>query len=179
MDKIYINQDLILRNAETKDIDDYLSVPFNKELLMMYGSTMDYRTSKSKEKAALLIKEIQNEPYEWAIVYQDKFIGQVRLVIDDINNKAKFAIGIFNPECWSMGIGTKVSAAVVNYGFEYLKLHKIYLRVLKYNARAIKAYEKVGFIIEGEERDSAFIKGEYYNDIHMGILKSEFNINQL
>lgn len=77
-----------------------------------------------------------------------------------------------------MGIGTKVSAAVVNYGFEYLKLHKIYLRVLKYNTRAIKAYEKVGFIIEGEERDSAFIKGEYYNDIHMGILKSEFYINQ-
>lgn len=174
MDEIYIDEHLLLRDAEVKDIEDYIFIPFDKELLKMYGSSMNYKTPKSREKSILLIEEIQNEPYEWAIVYNNIFIGQVRLVIDEANNKSKFAIGIFNPKYWSIGIGTKVTNAVLNYGFTKLKLHKIYLRVLKYNKRAIKSYEKAGFVIEGEERDSAFIKGRYYNDIHMGILKEEY-----
>ena len=46
--------------------------------------------------------------------------------------------------------------------------------MLAYNKRAIKSYEKVGFTIEGEEREGAYINGRYETDIHMGILKSEF-----
>ena len=33
----------------------------------MYGSSMDYRTKKSKEKVANMIEEIKNNPFEWVI----------------------------------------------------------------------------------------------------------------
>lgn len=46
--------------------------------------------------------------------------------------------------------------------------------MLAYNKRAIKSYENVGFKIEGEEREGACINGKYETDIHMGILKSEY-----
>ncbi|WP_323702980.1 GNAT family protein [Mammaliicoccus sp. Dog046] len=174
MKYIKINNELILRDAEERDIEDYMSVPFSKELLEMYGSTLDYKTPKSKDKAKLLIAEIRKEPYEWAIEYKGTFIGQVRLVVDSENNKAKFAIGIFNSEYWSKGIGTKVTKEVLKYGFETLKLHRIHLKVLKYNQRGIQAYENAGFIKEGEERETALINGTYYSDIHMSVLAKEY-----
>ncbi|MEX6276691.1 GNAT family N-acetyltransferase [Staphylococcus saprophyticus] len=169
-----VDRNIKLRDAFDDDTKEYLKIPFNKELLKMYGSNMNSNTEKSLDKARLLVNEIKTNPYEWVIEYNGKFIGQVRLTIDNENNKAKFAIGIFNPQYWSKGIGTKVSNAILNFGFSELKLHRIYLKVLAYNKRAIKSYENVGFKIEGEEREGAFINGKYETDIHMSILKSEY-----
>lgn len=171
---IIVNKYLKLRDAIDEDIYDYIKIPFNKELLKMYGSEMDPNKEKSLDKVQLLVNEIKEAPYEWIIEYKDEFIGQVRLTLDCENNKAKFAIGIVNPEYWNKGIGTNVTKAILNFGFSELNLHKIYLKVLAYNKRAIKSYENVGFTIEGEEREGAYINGRYETDIHMGILKSEF-----
>lgn len=63
---------------------------------------------------------------------------------------------------------------ILNYAFEVLKYHKIYLRVLDYNTRAIKSYEKCGFVKEGIDRDGALINGIYCSDIYMGIIKYEY-----
>ncbi|WP_210136803.1 GNAT family protein [Staphylococcus sp. GDH8C109P] len=173
-DTMIVDESIKLRDAFDNDAKEYFKIPFNKELLEMYGSNMNPNREKSLDKARLLVNEIKTNPYEWVIEYNGKFIGQVRLTFDDENNKAKFAIGIFNPQYWNKGIGTKVSNAILNFGFSELKLHRIYLKVLAYNKRAIKSYENVGFKIEGEEREGAYINGKYETDIHMGILKSEY-----
>lgn len=171
---IQIDKSIKLRDALDDDAEEYFKIPFDEELLKMYGSEMNVNKEKSLDKAKLLVNEIKTNPYEWAVEYEGKFIGQVRLTIDDENHKAKFAIGIFNPKYWNKGIGTKVSNAILNFGFSELKLHRIYLKVLAYNKRAIKSYENVGFKVEGEEREGAYINGKYETDIHMGILKSEY-----
>ncbi|MEQ7789905.1 GNAT family N-acetyltransferase [Staphylococcus nepalensis] len=171
---IFVNDNIKLRDALDGDAKEYVEIPFDEELLKMYGSEMNVNKEKSLDKAKLLVNEIKTNPYEWAVEYEGKFIGQVRLTIDDENHKAKFAIGIFNPKYWNKGIGTKVSNAILNFGFSELKLHRIYLKVLAYNKRAIKSYENVGFKVEGEEREGAYINGKYETDIHMGILKSEY-----
>jgi hypothetical protein len=67
--EIQVSEEILLRDAINDDINDYLAVPFNKELLEMYGSSMDYRTKKSKEKVANMIEEIKNNPFEWVIDY--------------------------------------------------------------------------------------------------------------
>ncbi len=136
-----INNHLSLRDAQASDIEDYLSVPFNEELLRMYGSSMNVETEKQKSGAKILISKIIENPYEWAIDYDDLFIGQARLTLDRTNNKAKFAIGIFNPNFWNKGIGTLVTQQILEYAFNNLGLRKVYLRVLSYNYRAIQSYK--------------------------------------
>lgn len=106
---ILVDESIKLRDAFDDDAKEYLKIPFNKELLEMYGSNINPNTKKSLDKARLLVYGIKADPYEWAIEYEGKFIGQVRLTTDNENNKAKFAIGIFNPQYWNKGIGTKVS----------------------------------------------------------------------
>ncbi|MGI2328480.1 GNAT family N-acetyltransferase [Planococcus sp. YIM B11945] len=48
------------------------------------------------------------------------------------------------------------------------------LRVLEFNQRAIKCYEKCGFVQEGVEREGALIEGKYETDIFMSILDREY-----
>ncbi|MBF0812830.1 GNAT family N-acetyltransferase [Staphylococcus saprophyticus] len=169
-----VNENIKLRDSIDEDTYEYLKIPFNKELMKMYGTEINKNEAKSLDKAKSLIDEINSNPYEWAIEYKGKFIGQVRLTIDNKNNKAKFAIGIFNSQYWNKGIGTNVTNKILNFGFSELKLHRIYLKVLSYNKRAIKSYENAGFKIEGEEREGAYINGKYETDIHMGILNNEY-----
>lgn len=171
---ISVTENVLLRDAKISDIDDYLKVQFDKELLKMYGSTLDYRTEKSREKAKLMIEEIRNNPLEWVIDYDGNFIGQVNLKVEKEDNKARFAIGIFNPNYWNKSIGTNVTKSILKYGFTTLNLNKIYLRVLDYNERAINSYKKSGFIEEGRDRKGALINNQYHTDIYMGILKAEF-----
>ncbi|MDW4318981.1 hypothetical protein QI119_05045 [Staphylococcus saprophyticus] len=61
---IIVNKYLKLRDAIDEDIYDYIKIPFNKELLKMYGSEMDPNKEKSLDKVQLLVNEIKEAPYE-------------------------------------------------------------------------------------------------------------------
>ncbi len=72
------------------------------------------------------------------------------------------------------GFGTESMKLVIAHGFGEMDLHRIDLRVLARNKRAIRAYEKCGFVHEGTERESALIDGEWEDDVFMSVLEHEF-----
>lgn len=55
-----------------------------------------------------------------------------------------------------------------------MKWHRIDLKVLDYNLRGIRCYEKCGFKKDGVLRENAYIEGKYYSDIVMSILDYEY-----
>ena len=63
---------------------------------------------------------------------------------------------------------------MLGYGFNQLNLHRIFLTVLSFNARAIRAYEKVGFKKEGVFREHIYRDGKYHDVYYMGILENEW-----
>lgn len=58
---------------------------------------------------------------------------------------------------------------IANYGFKKLKMHKIRLHVYSPNIRAIKLYEKFGFVKEGHHTEMVRIDGKYYDEIFMSL----------
>jgi RimJ/RimL family protein N-acetyltransferase len=63
---------------------------------------------------------------------------------------------------------------LVQHGFETLNMNRIYLRVYSTNLRAIRAYEKAGFVVEGTLREVVYKHGKY-SDVHMmSVLRSEW-----
>jgi RimJ/RimL family protein N-acetyltransferase len=48
------------------------------------------------------------------------------------------------------------------------------VRVVDYNLRAIRAYQKCGFVIEGREREAAFVDAVWHDDVMMAILDREY-----
>ncbi len=73
------------------------------------------------------------------------------------------------------GNGTEALRLALGYAFGDLKLHKVYLRVLEYNARAIRTYEKCGFRVEGILREEMKVGGRWHALVYMGALAEEFS----
>ncbi|MEO0381029.1 MAG: GNAT family protein, partial [Pseudomonadota bacterium] len=59
------------------------------------------------------------------------------------------------------------------HAFETMGLHRLGCRVLDFNDRAIAAYEKVGFVVEGREREAALIGGTWHDDLILGLLAQD------
>jgi RimJ/RimL family protein N-acetyltransferase len=114
-------------------------------------------------------------PHCWIIEWQGRAIGNTFLhELDEVNRRTRFSIGIFAPACWGQGLGTEATRLVLGYAFDILQLHRVELRVLAYNQRAIRAYEKAGFVYEGIEREGAWIAGRWESDLCMSILEDEY-----
>jgi UDP-4-amino-4,6-dideoxy-N-acetyl-beta-L-altrosamine N-acetyltransferase len=101
----------------------------------------------------------------------DRAIGTIGLKnFDYTARKVELFISIGEPDFISGGYGSDAVKTLVDYCFNSLNLHKIFLRVYESNQRAIRCYEKVGFEKEGTLRDEHFSSGKYENVIIMGIL---------
>jgi RimJ/RimL family protein N-acetyltransferase len=94
--------------------------------------------------------------------------------IDWPNRVAEVGIIIGEPEQLSRGYGTEALMLLLGYSFDRLNLHRVFLRVLDFNQRAIESYLKCGFSKEGRLRDAVFLDGDYHDVIVMSILEEEF-----
>jgi len=64
---------------------------------------------------------------------------------------------------------------LLKHGFETLNLHRIFLRVYEENIRAVRAYEKAGFVFEGKMRQAVYKHGNYDDVLFMSVLRSEWD----
>jgi ribosomal-protein-alanine N-acetyltransferase len=113
-------------------------------------------------------------PLHWFIDYDGRFIGTVSLTLESATDRrARFGIGILDSALLGHGLGTDTTRIVLDYGFADVGFHRISLRVLATNARAIRCYRRCGFVEEGREREAALIDGHWYDDVMMAVLAHE------
>ncbi len=93
--------------------------------------------------------------------------------IDWVGRMATFYIAIAPKDNWSKGYGKEVTKLMIDYAFDTLNLNRVQLHVYTGNERAIKAYQKCGFQIEGTLREAMYHKGHYCDFYIMGILRKE------
>lgn len=97
--------------------------------------------------------------------------------IDAINRSAPLGIMIGEKDHWGKGYGTDATLTLCGFGFGQMNLHRIFLHVYEFNARAMRCYEKCGFQHEGREREAIFKHGKYNDILTMGVLEDEFREN--
>lgn len=93
--------------------------------------------------------------------------------IDRQHNKAEYGIFIGEESARGRGIGTAAANLMLEYCFREEKLHRVYLRAFASNARAIRSYEKAGFVREGLLRDDVCIEGEYRDIVWMAAVNPD------
>ncbi|MCB5182499.1 GNAT family N-acetyltransferase [Streptomyces antimicrobicus] len=105
-------------------------------------------------------------------------VGEAVLTAWDPDNEScSFRIGLV-PGTYGRGIGTEATRLLVGHGFEALGLHRISLEVYAFNPRARRAYEKVGFRVEGVMRDALLWEGERVDATLMSILAPEWRAHR-
>ena len=108
----------------------------------------------------------------------NKLIGSCSIEPMWSHRNAWVAIGIGNPAYRGKGYGTDAMRLLIGYGFRELDLQKITLSAFNYNQRAIRSYEKAGFIREVVKRAALYRDGQRYDELVMGILRCEWEAQQ-
>lgn len=164
----------------------YLS-PMNLEDIEKYVkwmndfSTTDGLGSSSKvttfeSERAWLINNMDKKEQQFAIVLKetDKLIGNCGFCdINHLHQKGEVGLFIGEEENRSKGYGTEALSLLVEYGFNYLNLKNIMLKVFSFNKRAIKSYEKIGFKVFGKRIEDYYLNGKWYDEYFMEILRKE------
>ncbi len=108
----------------------------------------------------------------------DKLIGNCGIHnLDQSKQCAEVGLFIGDEENRNKGYGQDVLNLLLYFGFNYLNLNNIMLKVFSFNEAAINCYKKVGFKEIGRRRQSYYLKGTFYDDVYMDILKEEFKLH--
>jgi len=109
----------------------------------------------------------------------DRLIGTCAFSqLDGDNGSTLYHITIGERDAWGHGYGTEATDLMVAHAFTRLALHRVALTVFEFNPRAIRAYEKCGFIVEGRARQAIFRDGRFWDEIQMSILFEEWDARQ-
>ena len=122
-----------------------------------------------------LIKDKKNINLGIFLKTTNELIGYAGICdISETNKSGEYYIFIGEKKLWGKGIGTEVTKQILKIGFIDNELNRIMLTVSEPNIGGVKAYEKVGFKIEGRLRQACFRDNEFHDKLIMSILKSEW-----
>lgn len=169
-----IGKRVILRPGTDSDIY-YLLKWYNDDELNRLAGWSNAKVTASKLKYNLS-KSFGYDPMNLVIENEDeKPIGTIQLYgVDEMNKSCSLGVRIGDKDYWGKGYGEDAITALLKYAFTNLDMYRVSLKVYEYNIRAYKCYLKCGFKDEGKTRKSAFIDGQFYDEIIMGILKDDF-----
>jgi RimJ/RimL family protein N-acetyltransferase len=94
--------------------------------------------------------------------------------LDSENGSALYHITIGESDAWGVGFGTEATQLMLDHAFGTLGLHRISLYVFEFNERAIRAYRRCGFVIEGRARESIWRDGRWWDELAMSVLESDW-----
>ena len=105
----------------------------------------------------------------------DTLVGTATLWgIDTHNRSAHIGLGLL-PASRGKGYGTDVVAVLCHYGFVVRGLQRLQIETLSDNAAMLRAAERNGFVREGVLRSSAWVMGEFLDEVLLGLLVQEWN----
>ncbi|MFY0758914.1 GNAT family protein [Metabacillus dongyingensis] len=107
----------------------------------------------------------ENSKHIGIIVYRE---------LNIVSRKCTLGIGIGDKEYWNNGYGSDAMKALIHYLFQTMNLNRVQLDTWSGNVRAIRSYEKCGFVVEGRLRNDSYVDGKYYDTVIMGLLKEDF-----
>lgn len=152
--KIFVETDrLILRELEHTDENDLFEMDSDPEVHLYIENKPVKSMAEVKQAIEMLRKQYrENGIARWAVVdkLSNECIGWAGLKYfkDTLNNHSHFYdLGYrFKKKHWGQGFATESSIAIVDYGFNNLKINSISSIVDPQNVNSKKVLNKLGFI---------------------------------
>jgi len=167
---------VLLRVPCPADIDVRLRLGIHPEIQWGYGLVIDEWRPLTRDEAERWYARLGVSPdaVSWVVEVGGALVGEAHLhTWVRAERRAMFAVGLLHPRHLGRGLGSEIVRLVLDHAFGTLDLHRVALRVLARNSRAIASYERAGFRIEGRERETAHVDGSWEDDLIMGILRHE------
>jgi len=77
---------------------------------------------------------------------------------------------------WGAGFMGEALSAALNWGFEYMALHRVEAQVNPENTASIKVLRRLGFVQEGHMREAGHWLGQHHDLLQFGLLRREYPV---
>jgi len=172
-----IGKKVILRELKSFDSTS-LFKNINDPIVVKYiDISYPYSLNKAEQYIKKAKYDIQRrKSYRLGIELPNKkeIIGVVGLVdIDWKNKKAELEYWL-GKNYWRQGFGSESIILILGFGFNKLRLNRVFAKVLAANIASIKLLEKLNFIYEGKLRKALLEKKRWKDLFVYSMLKEEF-----
>lgn len=171
-------EDSVLRKLEERDALGMLEWMQDSEIQKCFRFNMK---DKSLEDVLSFIRNATVIPRDGGSVHfavvneNDEYMGTISLKNFNMDSKnAEYAISM-RKQAQGTGLALKATKQLIDLAFNEFHLERVYLNVLSQNTRAVRFYEKAGFIYEGEFRKHLYLRGNKCSLKWFSILKEESN----
>ena len=141
-----------LRKLQEKDVSGMLEWMHDERVARNFR--FDFLSMTEEKALDFINNSFSDENQHFAIVDEsDNYLGTISLKnISATDNNAEYAIVLMHKH-WGKGFAPKATEELLQYAFQTLHLHRVYLNVLAENLRANNFYRKCGFTFEGTFKD--------------------------
>ncbi len=178
MDRQFFSGKLVRLAAPDPEKDAQIEASWDKDTVYTRLLAVDPVTPPNVQAQRERMERPRNEkffPFVVRTLADDKLIGFVILMnVNHVHGDAFVGIGMGDPEYRGKGYGTDAMNLILRFAFQELNLHRVSLDAVATNARAIRSYEKCGFVHEGQTRGTEFRNNIRDNLVSMGILRTEW-----
>ncbi|MFG6082176.1 GNAT family N-acetyltransferase [Paracoccus litorisediminis] len=164
-----------LRSPIHGDAEKRFRLGRSLEIEMMQGIIDPDPAVYSMGQAVAWFNRMQNHPCAWIIEAEDELVGELRFdAIWIPDRSARLFVSLFNDRHLGCGIGRTALHQGLDVVFNVMRLHRVDLRVLAANARAIRCFEACSFRREGIAREAARVGEAWRDELVMSILANEY-----
>ncbi len=167
------NQLLLVREASAEDVRallEYIEAISGESDFLSFGRD-EFRLSESEERDVLLdYQRSTNKLYALGLI-DSEIVSSLSFSAGSrprIQHTGEFGMSV-RKEYWGLGIGSAMLDTLLEWSRETGIIFKINLRVRTDNQRAIKLYERKGFVREGTICKEIRLDGKYYDHHWMGL----------
>lgn len=166
----------MLRPVEETDVSDYFEIGKDKETVKF----LSWHPFTRIEEAAIHFSNIYfsldyiDDPQGYAIVdtKTNKMIGVIDFHTTNKILKTAHIGYLLKRDYWNLGIITKALNIMVEVGFEFLNLKKIYVKTVKENYSSRRVCEKNNFRLQTIKKISHYhSKTDKYYDVYKYVIE--------
>jgi RimJ/RimL family protein N-acetyltransferase len=172
---LFTGEKVRLRAFREEDTDRFVEWESDLETRLLMDDGIPFPPQPDKLRSLPETLASGEDAFLFAVETLDgEFIGS--LAVFDINWHHRFArigISIGKPH-QGKGYGSDAIRIWARFAFRQMNLRKLKLTVFAFNRRAIRAYQKCGFRVEGVLREELYRNGQYHDVLVMGLLRSDF-----
>jgi len=164
---------LWIRPYSEADIPELLTLIGTKEVA---ATTLRIEHPYTEQDARAFLELAQEPGKMWLAMTlrnDGRQIGGIGLRIEEQHQHAELGYWLGVPY-WGQGYATEAAREMLRYGFEDLKLHRIFATHFKHNAASGNILKKLGMRYEGCQREQLLKWGEFVDSEMYGLLRREW-----